>query len=392
VSNFPLAYKLSWLPRLLNPSLAGDRSGFAPPAGTLLEPFPTRTVRLVFVGDISAVANRAAPVVDPEIHDLLGAADLVVGNCESPVVEKVRAPLGTALGIRHAMGERFLVETLEAAGIARDRLVLSVANNHALDQGVEGFDETLAALRRLGIRVVGQAGEPVAKIVVRGAGPEDPFRQRTSTPTPFPHGRGEAAAPEFLSRFSGRARGEGALTVGLVAFTQWRNAAAGAFGERVAMASDMASWPYNKAAQGCDLICALPHWDWEFRHFPCAETRTLARRLADAGAGLIVGGHAHVLQPVGRIGGTLVAYGMGDFLGTALPRQPWPGRIGALLSVDVSLDGDTRGRIAAYRLHPFFRLREGWREHLVPVGMLAGRLRGRVAGRLAALGAGDAVA
>lgn len=391
VSNFPLAYKLSWLPRLLKPSLAGDRSGFALPAGTLLEPFPTRTVRLVFVGDISAVANRTAPVVDPEIRDLLGAADLVVGNCESPVVEKVRAPLGTALGIRHAMSERFLAEALEAAGIARDRLVLSVANNHALDQGVEGFDGTLAALRRLGIRVAGQAGEPVAKIVVRGAGPQYPFRRRTFTSDPSPHGGGEAAAPEFPSSLWGGVRGESALTVGLVAFTQWCNAAAGAFGSRVTMASDPADWQHD-AAQGCDLICALPHWDWEFRHFPRAETRTLARRLAEGGAGLIVGGHAHVVQPVERMQDTLVAYGLGDFLGTAWTRQPWPGRIGAMLSVDVGLDGDTRGRVVAYRLAPFFRLREGWREHLVPVGMLAGRLRGRVAGRLAALGAGDAVA
>jgi poly-gamma-glutamate synthesis protein (capsule biosynthesis protein) len=334
----------------LKPSLAGDRSGFAPPAATWPEPFPARTVRLVFAGDISAVASRAAPVFDPEIRDLLATADLVVGNCESPVVERARAPLGTVLGLRHAMTERFLAETLEAAGIARDRLVLSVANNHALDQGVEGFDETLAALERLGIRVAGQAGEPMTKVEVDR------------------------------------------LDVGFTAFTQWRNAEAAAFARRIAMAADTASWPHDNAAQGCDLICALPHWDWEFRHFPRVETRALAQRLSNAGAGLIVGGHAHVLQPVERIGGTLVAYGLGDFLGTVLPRQPWPGRIGALLSVDVSLDDDTYGRIAAYRLHPFFRLREGRREHLVPVGMLAGRLRGRVAGRLAALCAGHVVA
>ncbi|WP_204272961.1 CapA family protein, partial [Enterobacter hormaechei] len=80
----------------------------------------------------------------------------------------------------------------------------------------------------------------------------------------------------------------------------------------------------------------MPHWDWEFRHFPRLATRTLASRLAGHGFRLIVGHHAHVVQPFERIGDSLVAYGLGDFLGTALAWQPWPGRIGSILLVDVS--------------------------------------------------------
>ncbi|TGP14156.1 metallophosphatase, partial [Mesorhizobium sp. M1D.F.Ca.ET.234.01.1.1] len=33
MSNYPLSYKLSWLPRFLKPSLGGDANGFAPAAG-----------------------------------------------------------------------------------------------------------------------------------------------------------------------------------------------------------------------------------------------------------------------------------------------------------------------------------------------------------------------
>ncbi|TIU44539.1 MAG: metallophosphatase, partial [Mesorhizobium sp.] len=93
-------------------------------------------------------------------------------------------------------------------------------------------------------------------------------------------------------------------------------------------------------------------WDWEFRHFPRAGTRALARRLAGHGVGLIAGHHAHVVQPVQRIGEAIVAYGLGDFLGTAFARQPWPGRIGGIFIVDVSAEAQTRGRVAAYRLLP----------------------------------------
>ena len=192
VSNYPLSYKLSWLPRFLKPSLSGDRQGFAPAAGTMIEPPPARTVRLAFVGDISAVANRSAPQCDPAIATLLASADLVVGNCESPVVERPSAAMGTKLGTHHAMTERFLAEALAAVGISRDKLVLSLANNHVLDQGVEGFDETVAALERLGIRSIGTAAAgPVECLAV------------------------------------------GPLTIGFAAFTLWRNAGAAVFAGRV---------------------------------------------------------------------------------------------------------------------------------------------------------------
>ncbi|AZN95940.1 metallophosphatase [Mesorhizobium sp. M9A.F.Ca.ET.002.03.1.2] len=342
MSNYPLSYKLSWLPRFLRPSLGGDRQGFAPAAAATMEP-PASAVRLAFVGDISAVANRRAPECDPAIKALLGSADLVIGNCESPVVERPSAAMGTTLGTHHAMTERFLAEALAAVGIPHEKLVLSLANNHVLDQGVEGFDETVAALKRLGIRTIGTAADgPVERLAV------------------------------------------GPLTIGFAAFTLWRNADAAAFASRASMQGDPAQWPRG-AADGVDLVCAVPHWDWEFRHFPRGETRALARRLAAQGVGLIAGHHAHVVQPVERIGKALVAYGLGDFLGTAFARQPWPGRIGGILTVDISADAGTRGAIAAYRLHAFMRLREGGHERLVPVEALKSRMRGKVEGRLKAI-------
>lgn len=340
VSNYPLSYKLSWLPRFLKPSLSGGVQGFAPVAGTMVDRAPKRTVRLAFVGDISAVANRSAPDCDPVIKTLLGAADLVIGNCESPIVDKPSAVLGTRLGTHHAMSERFLGDALAAVGISRERLVLSLANNHVLDQGVAGFDETVAALKRLGIGTIGLAGNsPVQPVEV------------------------------------------GPLTVGFAAFTLWRNAGEDLFAGRVSMAGDIA----HLRGDGFDLLCAVPHWDWEFRHFPRAETRRLARRLAGQGVGLIAGHHAHVVQPVEWIGDTIVAYGLGDFLGTALIRQPWPGRIGGILVADVSADAGTRGSVISYRMHPFVRLRAGDHERLAPVEGLEGRMRDKVERRLSAV-------
>src|SRR6185312_4899088 len=112
---------------------------------------PAAKVRLAFVGDISAVANHGAPEVDLRLKALLASADLVVGNCESPVVEHGRRMLGT----RHTMTPCFVASVVAAAGIEPQRLVLSLANNHMLDQGSDGYAETRQHLSRLGIATIG---------------------------------------------------------------------------------------------------------------------------------------------------------------------------------------------------------------------------------------------
>jgi poly-gamma-glutamate synthesis protein (capsule biosynthesis protein) len=320
VSNFPLSYRLSWLPRLLKPSLAGDTGDFSPMEQRLLAAGPT--ARLVFLGDISAVANAEPPEIDPALWEVIAAADLVVANCESPLVEHQSFPVARRLGTRHAMTPVFLDEVIAAAGIDPAKLVLSLANNHVLDQGISGFEETVSALQKRGVTTIGAAGDGLVRRIEVGP-----------------------------------------LSVGFLAFTRWRNASAQGFAGRVTMADDIGGW--RRHAGAIDLVCAVPHWDLEFRHFPGDETRALARRLGEEGAGLIVGGHAHVVQPVERFSGTLVAYGLGDFLGTALPWSPWPLRIGAMLAVEVSTDAATRGKIAAYRIVPFLRERQGRHERLV---------------------------
>ena len=44
----------------------------------------------------------------------------------------------------------------------------------------------------------------------------------------------------------------------------------------------------------------------------------MATRLAGAGAGLVIGGHAHVVQPMVRLGDTLVAYSLHGLANVAL--------------------------------------------------------------------------
>jgi poly-gamma-glutamate capsule biosynthesis protein CapA/YwtB (metallophosphatase superfamily) len=57
------------------------------------------------------------------------------------------------------------------------------------------------------------------------------------------------------------------------------------------------------------------HWGQEYRSAPTPAQRTLARKLpADPAVDLIIGHHAHVVQPVQRIHGKWVAFGLGNSL------------------------------------------------------------------------------
>ena len=62
------------------------------------------------------------------------------------------------------------------------------------------------------------------------------------------------------------------------------------------------------------VVIVFMHWGTEGQACPDPGQLALAPRLAAAGASIIIGAHAHVLQGSGWLGHTFVAYGMGNFL------------------------------------------------------------------------------
>ena len=63
-----------------------------------------------------------------------------------------------------------------------------------------------------------------------------------------------------------------------------------------------------------DVVVVVMHWGTEGQACPDANQLSLAPKLAAAGASIIVGSHAHILQGSGWLGHTFVAYGMANFL------------------------------------------------------------------------------
>lgn len=73
---------------------------------------------------------------------------------------------------------------------------------------------------------------------------------------------------------------------------------------------------------GAEFVVLSIHWGAEYRVAPTEQQRSLAKQLlAGDEIDLIVGTHAHVIQPVERVGGNFVIYGLGNFLSNQSPQS-----------------------------------------------------------------------
>ena len=249
------------------------------------------TFTLAFVGDVM-LGRGVAQALDgdwevafDDVRPWLVGADLAFANLESPLMAAPFSPSSPALG-RTEDGRYDLraspdaVAALRAAGFD----VVSVANNHALDAGPAGLAQTLDVLRAAGIVGVAdwEAGRLVDREIGRLVGGERfPIVQSTGMPTYQVLAFDDSAGPMDV---------EGAV----------RAVAA--------------------AAEQADLVIVSVHWGGEYQAAPSPRQRTVAARLAAAGADVVAGHGPHVLQPVEWVGETLVAYSLGNFLFD----QPYP--------------------------------------------------------------------
>ena len=165
--------------------------------------------------------------------------------------------------------------------------MVTVANNHGADYGPEGLRDTLQAVERSPIPVIGVGRDRAAAFA--------PYRV-TVDRTRIAFLAGDASPLE--SRSPVWRAGPG--TPGLAA-------AHGARPHALLAA-------VRRAAAHDEVVAVYLHWGTAHRACPSPAQRSLASDLAAAGADVIVGSHAHVQQGAGWLGDTYVAYGLGNFL------------------------------------------------------------------------------
>ncbi|MEC8999144.1 MAG: CapA family protein [Actinomycetota bacterium] len=249
---------------------------------------PARAFTLVATGDIishGAVAERAATAAGgngtgwdftelfARVRPILTGADLALCHLESPLSRR-----DDDLSYRGTFRvPSSLADAIADAGYDG----CSLASNHSLDSGPSSVTSTLHHLRRVGLATTGMAE------AAEEAGPAwyEPGGIRVAhlSVTDLLNGRNLPLDPPWMVPH---------LDV-----------------DRVVAEARAAR------AAGAEFVVVSVHWGEEYRAEPTDRQRTAgARLLTVPEVDLVLGHHAHVVQPVVLRDGDALAYGLGNFL------------------------------------------------------------------------------
>ncbi len=233
----------------------------------------TGDAEFIFVGDVMLSRNIASSKNPFElISPQLNQADLVFGNLENPVSSK-----GQETGHMYSLrANPEVLPNLKTAGFT----VLSVANNHAFDYGLEAFTDTLNNLKQNNLAYTG-GGNNFSE--AHGGAYQEINGIRTT----------------ILSYTDLLPKSEAATD------TQ----AGVAYLDEAQMTQDI-----KTAKAKSDLVIVSFHWGKEYDTKSNEHQQKIAAAAVKAGADLIIGHHPHVVQEVMELHGVPVAYSLGNFI------------------------------------------------------------------------------
>ena len=294
---------------------------------------PGVVTTLTVAGDImlDRGVEAAAPPDDPvaplrPLGAHLAAADLTIGNLESTLSDD-----GTP---QQPNDDSFEVPPRVADDLAELGFdAISLANNHTGDYGDGALLDTVAVLRDSRLDAFG-AGRDLA------AASRPVVLERKGVRFGFV---GFNAIGETPQAAPGR---PGALSIRMPPRTGPLNPADLAHVQRQVRRLD----------RDVDVVVVLPHWGGQYTHVPEPVQVLVARRLVDAGADLVAGGHPHWVQGLGRYGDAVIAHSLGnlvfdmDFMeqtmqGVTLTATFWDDELKAVALAPYQMDAGFRPRL-----------------------------------------------
>ena len=85
-----------------------------------------------------------------------------------------------------------------------------------------------------------------------------------------------------------------------------------------------------------DVLIVAMHWGVEYSATPNSEQKEIAEYLSNLGVDIIIGTHPHVLQPITKIGDTIVMYSLGNFISNQYGTDDYNKLVGFLATLDIT--------------------------------------------------------
>jgi len=257
-----------------------------PPLPTpVATPAGERRITIVAVGDV--MPGRAVNVQMEKLGDytwpfqrtvdVLNPADLTIGNLETPIIDDCPVDFEN----RPFCADPKSVEGLVYAGFDG----LSLANNHTLDQGEQGFLDTGGYLLDAGIQPL--------------------VTERTMV------------------------RDVNGVRVAVLAFDDTAG---------IDINLDEATEMIRQADRNAEVVIGIIHWGNEYVSEPTTHQRLLGQTMIDAGMDVVIGSGPHWVQPVEKYGDGLIFYSLGNFVFDQM--WSWQTRQGYVAVLNITVEGD----------------------------------------------------
>lgn len=230
---------------------------------------------LALSGDIRLEDLRS---ISQPIRGMMSSEDFLFANLEIPIT---KAPFNPV----HFGDEEIMERGLAQLGVTH----INLANNHILDSGKEGLTATIAMLDRLNIKHTGA-----------GISPEH------CEPMVLEWNGRNVAIMGFVHLGTNIKN----LDITDVLINVWE--------ERKAK-TIIESWK----SRGFDVWVSM-HWGEDYSHYVAPYQKKIAEDIALWGGSLILGHHAHVVQPMRKDNDCVVFHGLGGYVfGNFWKRDQW---------------------------------------------------------------------
>lgn len=241
------------------------------------------TASVLFLGDTHFGESYEVDLDDrysmDEFSVFLASADLTVANLETPLTTLEESPYEGEKDYVHWSDPVFAMEAFSNYGFD----AFSLGNNHSMDYGWPGLEETLSSLEVGGFSTFG-AGDSEASAVL-------PYEGELFDLAVF-GGYDEVSSYEKMGFYAGDDTG------GVYAITQ---------------AQTLDAIRDYRSSHPEALIVAFPHWGKNYAMKDSSE-EAWAHSFVDAGADIVIGHGAHLFQEVEEYEGKWIVYGLGNFV------------------------------------------------------------------------------
>jgi len=289
-------------------------------ASTTTTTLPLREAQLAFTGDIlahigvvrQAATNAAGTAAEYDfapmfeaVEPILSAADIAICHLETPL-----SPDNTGLsGFPTFSVPREMADGIAAAGYDG----CSFASNHTLDRRPEGVGETLEILDQAGLSHSGAARNP------------EEYEQTTI----YDAGGIAVANLSYTYGFNGFLESPD---------TPWLT-------NEISI-EEITDEVRRARQEGAEYVTLSLHWGTENRTEPDAFQLDVAQQVAEIeGLDIVIGHHAHVVQPVDLVDDLPIVYGLGNFLSNQSANCCAVGsQDGVIVQVNIEERSDTEGR------------------------------------------------